>query len=80
MTKAVQERLDRVGARAPSVLRGVCWRLARTARLIFKEPFRLADYGDLLYDARGSPQGFAGSAAQTSRWTWSLIIADRQSR
>lgn len=57
ITKAVQERLDRVrGERAVGLAERLV-AIGKDCAAHLKEPFRSADYGDLLYDARGLPQG-----------------------
>lgn len=57
VTKALGERLDRVRtAKAAKSMSERIMKIARESAPLWKEPFRSADHGDLLYDEKGLPK------------------------
>jgi antitoxin VapB len=54
--QAVRERLDRVRAVKGSGLAERLLKIGRDCGPRWKEPFRSADHGDLLYDEKGLPK------------------------
>jgi antitoxin VapB len=56
VTKAVRERLERVRRNEASGLADRLLAIGKDCAARFKEPFRSADHGDLLYDERGLPR------------------------
>lgn len=56
ITKAVSERLERLQRDRAETLAETLLAIARDAAPRFKEPFRSADHGDLLYDEDGLPK------------------------
>ncbi len=56
VTQAVRERLDRVRRERGADLAEQLSALRREAAPRFKEPWRSADHGALLYDERGLPR------------------------
>ncbi len=56
ITKAVQERLDRVRRDHAVSLTERLLAIGKDCAAHLKEPFRSADHGDLLYAARGLPR------------------------
>jgi len=56
ITKAVTERLERVRRKRGASLLEELLAIAKDSAPRFKEPFRSADHGDLLYDEDGLPK------------------------
>jgi antitoxin VapB len=56
VTKAVQERLDRVRGREVSDRVQRLLKIANDAASRIKEPFRSIDHAELLYDEKGLPK------------------------
>jgi antitoxin VapB len=57
VTKALGERLDRVRtAKAAKSMSERIMKIARESASLWKDPFRSADHGDLLYDEKGLPK------------------------
>ena len=57
VTKALGERLDRARtAKAAKSMSERIMKIARESAPLWKEPFRSADHGDLLYDGKGLPK------------------------
>ena len=56
VTKAIQERIDRVRDRHGSDLAERLIRIGKDCAAHLKEPFHSADHGDLLYDEKGLPR------------------------
>ena len=56
VTNAVRERLDRVRSQRGSGLADRLLRIGRDCAAHFKEPFRSAAHGDLLYNEKGLPR------------------------
>ena len=56
VTEAVRERLDRVRNRRAISLADPLLAIGKDCAARLEEPFRSADHGDLLYDARGLPR------------------------
>jgi antitoxin VapB len=56
VTMALRERLGRLRARGRGALAERLLEIGRDSAPRFKEPFRSADHGDLLYDEKGLPR------------------------
>jgi antitoxin VapB len=56
VSKAIQERIDRVRDQRGSDLAARLIRIGKDCAAHLKEPFRSADHGDLLYDEKGMPR------------------------
>jgi antitoxin VapB len=56
VTRALQERLDRIRRDRGTGLADRLMRIGRDCAAHLKEPFRSIDHGDLLYDERGLPR------------------------
>lgn len=55
VTVALQERLDRLQRQRKGRMASRLLAIGREAAPLFKEPYRSADHGDLLYDEKGLP-------------------------
>jgi len=56
VTEAVRERIDRLRNRQAISLAERLLAIGKDCAARLEEPFRSADHGDLLYDARGLPR------------------------
>ena len=56
VTAAIQERLERIRRQNDRELTSRLLAIGRDAAAHLKEPHRLADHADLLYDERGLPR------------------------
>jgi antitoxin VapB len=56
VTAALRERLARVRRRSGTSLAARLLAIGKDAAPRFKEPYRTAEHGDLLYDERGLPK------------------------
>ena len=56
VTNAIRERLDRARNHRGSGLADRLTQIGKDCAAHLKEPFRSADYGDLLYDEKGLPR------------------------
>jgi len=55
VTEAIRERLERVREKSDDMVERIL-RIARECGPLWKEPYRSADHGDLLYDEKGLPK------------------------
>lgn len=56
VTRAVRERLERVRCSRGMGMADRLLKIGKECAPLWKEPFRSADHGDLLYDEKGLPR------------------------